>query len=77
MLPCLRSFPLSWHLIVESLEVQHCLNPQYDSLFQSPGANIVMAWSEGKLDAIPLYAVMKVHHASVLHAIKPISSLPE
>ena len=45
---------------MESLAVQHCLNPQHDPIAQLPAANIVMDWWEdGKLDNIPSYAIVK------------------
>ena len=45
---------------MECLEVQDCLNPQYDSTAQSPAANMVMDWwDDGKLDVSPSCAIMK------------------
>ena len=48
------------HTIVESSEVHHCVNPQYDARAQPPIANIVMDWlDEGKLDAVHSDAIIK------------------
>ena len=39
---------------------QHCINPQCDYIAHLPATNIVVDWwDDGKLDAIPFYAIMK------------------